>query len=204
MNLMSLGNEWKFDSPRELDEFLLLPLTNKNEKGDNSIYTCDANAPRWTTFRGWKKSSFRGGGKNQIWNQLTAELPQPIPFPVVLVSSVTALYLIVWIGLYSPFIIWVSNSQANLYAIFLFKPFFFLYFTFGWWGVATNRWDMKWIVSQRSIVSFSFFTFFLFIITYGNTEDTQRCCRIVLWLQFHILLRDYRREDIGIVSTIIV
>lgn len=33
----------KFDSPRELDEFLL-PLPNKNEKGDNSIYTCDANA----------------------------------------------------------------------------------------------------------------------------------------------------------------
>jgi hypothetical protein len=123
---MSLGNEWKFDSPRELDEFLL-PLPNKNEKGDNSIYTCDANAPRWTTFWGWKKSSFRGGGKNQIWNQLTAELPQPIPFPVVLVSSVTALYLIVWIGLYSPFIIWVSNSQANLSAIFLFKPFFFVF-----------------------------------------------------------------------------
>ncbi len=125
MNLMSLGNEWKFDSPWELDEFFL-PLPNKNEKGDNSIYTCDANAPRWTTFRGWKKSSFRGGGgKNQIWNQLTAELPQPIPFPVVLVSSVTALYLIVWIGpLPFFFIIWVSNSQANLYAIFLFKPFF--------------------------------------------------------------------------------
>jgi hypothetical protein len=125
MNLMSLGNEWKFDSPRELDEFLLLPLTNKNEKGDNSIYTCDANAPRWTTFRGWKKSSFRGGGKNQIWNQLTAELPQPIPFPVVLVSSVTALYLIVWIGLYSLFLLFGSQTPKRICTPFSYSNLFF-------------------------------------------------------------------------------
>jgi hypothetical protein len=70
--LMSLGDECKFYSPppRDLNELLLRLL---KKRGDNSIYTCDANAPRWTTFRGWKTSSF-GGGKASIWNQLTAEV----------------------------------------------------------------------------------------------------------------------------------